>query len=124
MKGWKFMNDRSSKDLKKTQKLTEENLRDVNGKAFEQGMFVKVSKRRYGKFKEWDLHGRPQMIVVDNRSNLESLNFRPIVEHVMGVELKYRDSSFGGTIERLFETFTTELSDQIYGARKSTEELE
>jgi putative transposase len=100
----------------------EGNSSNVMRKVFEQGMFAKRSKERYETLNEWDIHGRPQMIFVDNGSDFKSAHFRGMVERVMEAELKYRPvrtPNVGGAIERLCDSFMTQFIDRIDGARKS-----
>ncbi|MEK3864577.1 Mu transposase C-terminal domain-containing protein [Paenibacillus sp. FSL H7-0716] len=88
------------------------------------GICFKNAKEKYGTINDWEMHGFPTVIFMDNGSDFTSTYVKSMIEDVLGAEPRYRPIAtprFGGVIERYFGTVNTSFLNQLLGTREKND---
>ncbi|QIC07170.1 transposase [Brevibacillus sp. 7WMA2] len=94
-------------------------------KAIQHGIFLKRSKEKYNTINEWDIHGIPSIIYMDNGPEFKNAEVKRMINETLQSEVRYRPvktPNYGGTIERLFGTLNWGIIHNLDGTRKSSVE--
>jgi len=89
-------------------------------RTFFNGICFKKAKERYGTLNDWEMHGIPSVIYMDNGSDFTSTYVKSMIEDVFGAEARYRPIAtprYGGIIERHFGTINTAFLEHLFGTR-------
>jgi putative transposase len=87
------------------------------------GICMKRTKEKYGTLNDWDFHGIPTVIQMDNGSDFTSAYVKSMIEDVLHSEPRYRPIAaprYGGIIERYFRTINQEFLEDLLGFRYKT----
>jgi putative transposase len=87
------------------------------------GICMKRTKEKFGTINEWDFHGIPMAIYMDNGSEFTSTYVKSMIEDVLQTEVRYRPIAsprYGGIIERFFRTINQEFLEDLLGFRYKT----
>lgn len=85
------------------------------------GICFKRAKEQYGTINDWEMHGVPSVIYMDNGSDFKSNYVKSMIEDVLRTELRYRPIAtprYGGIIERNFGTINTKFLENLLGYRE------
>ncbi|TCM99451.1 integrase-like protein [Paenibacillus sp. BK033] len=88
------------------------------------GICFKDAKAKYGTLNDWDMHGIPTVILMDNGSDFTSTYVKYMIEDVLKAEPRYRPIAtprYGGIIERNFGTINTDFLQKLLGTRVKSE---
>ncbi|WP_158299503.1 Mu transposase C-terminal domain-containing protein [Paenibacillus antri] len=92
------------------------------------GLFFKKTKESYGTHNDWEMHGKPSVILMDNGPDFQSTYVKSMIEDVLEAEVRYRPIAtprYGGNIERYFGTINVAFLQKLLGYRdKSTSDKE
>ncbi|MUK89318.1 DDE-type integrase/transposase/recombinase [Ornithinibacillus sp. L9] len=91
-------------------------------KAIEHGIFLKKSRERFNTINEWDIHGIPSIIYLDNGPDFKSAAVKRMIEETLEAEVRYRPvgtPKYGAIIERVFGTINKNFIHNQIGNRKS-----
>ncbi|MFF0830694.1 Mu transposase C-terminal domain-containing protein [Brevibacillus sp. NPDC003359] len=94
-------------------------------KAIEHGIFLKRSREKYNTLNDWDIHGIPSIIYMDNGPEFKNAEVKRMINDTLHSEVRYRPvktPNYGGTIERLIGTLNWGIIHSLDGTRKSSVE--
>lgn len=84
------------------------------------GILLKNAKEKYKTINDWEMHGIPTVIYMDNGSDFTSAYVKRMIQDVLGAEYRYRPIAtprYGGIIERYFGTINTAFLERLLGNR-------
>lgn len=82
------------------------------------GICLKRAKETYGTINDWEMHGIPTVIYMDNGPEFNNAYVKSMIEDELHAEVRYRPVAtprYGGIIERFFRTINDEFLDQLLG---------
>ncbi|KRE48405.1 Mu transposase C-terminal domain-containing protein [Paenibacillus sp. Soil724D2] len=82
------------------------------------GICLKRAKEMYGTINDWEMHGIPTVIYMDNGPEFNNTFVKSMIEDELHAEVRYRPVAtprYGGIIERFFRTINDEFLDQLLG---------
>ena len=91
------------------------------------GICLKRSIERFGTLNEWEIHGIPTVIYMDNGSDFTSAYVKSMIEDELHAEVRYRPIAtprYGGIIERFFRTINDEFLAELLGFYKKGDNAE
>lgn len=85
------------------------------------GICLKRAKDAYGTLNDWEMHGIPTVIYMDNGKEFNNAYVKSMIEDELHAEVRYRPIAtprYGGIIERFFRTINDEFLEQLLGFYK------
>ncbi|KRE69777.1 Mu transposase C-terminal domain-containing protein [Paenibacillus sp. Soil750] len=82
------------------------------------GICLKRAKEMYGTINDWEMHGIPTVIYMDNGPEFNNAYVKSMIEDELQAEVRFRPVAtprYGGIIERFFRTINDEFLDQLLG---------